>query len=59
VLSDLAQLVIRVKARDHHWVLPTYPGRVRFPDDLFKRLSAEEASEVSDLFPHSLKAPAI
>ncbi|PLW44610.1 hypothetical protein PCASD_05126 [Puccinia coronata f. sp. avenae] len=58
VLSDLAQLVIRVKARDHHWVLPTYPGRVRFPDDLFKRLSAEEASEVSkkDYLPEGFAA---
>ncbi|EFP78251.2 uncharacterized protein PGTG_04207 [Puccinia graminis f. sp. tritici CRL 75-36-700-3] len=47
MLSDLAQLVIRAKARDHHWVLPTYPGHVKLPDDLFKGLSSEEALEVS------------
>ncbi|OAW00054.1 hypothetical protein PTTG_07380 [Puccinia triticina 1-1 BBBD Race 1] len=47
MLSELAQLVIRVKARDRHWVLPTYPGHVQLPDDLFARLSAAEALEVS------------
>jgi hypothetical protein len=52
MLSDLAQLVIRAKARDHHWVLPTYPGHVKLPDDLFKGLSSEEALEASDSVTH-------
>ncbi|KAI7946278.1 hypothetical protein MJO29_010805 [Puccinia striiformis f. sp. tritici] len=47
VISDLAQLVIRAKARDHHWVLPTYPGHVQLPEDLFKRLSAEQARQLT------------
>lgn len=46
ILSELAQLVIKAKAQEHHWVLPTYPGQVDLPKDLFQPLSPDEASKV-------------
>ncbi|CAH7672632.1 armadillo-type protein [Phakopsora pachyrhizi] len=37
-LSELAQLLIKCKAKEHHWPLPTYPGKVKLPMDIFRPL---------------------
>lgn len=46
-LSELAQLVIRTRAREHHWSLPTYPGEVKLPSELFESLPPGHAAEVA------------
>ncbi|KAG0146246.1 hypothetical protein CROQUDRAFT_107255 [Cronartium quercuum f. sp. fusiforme G11] len=41
-ISELAQLVIRTKAKIHHWNLPTYPGKAIMPKDIFRPIPSPE-----------------
>ncbi|EGF98446.1 uncharacterized protein MELLADRAFT_69311 [Melampsora larici-populina 98AG31] len=42
------ELVIRTKAKIHHWTLPTYPGKAILPTDLFQPISSpEEANQIA------------
>lgn len=45
-ISELAQLVIRIKAKIHHWTLPTYPGKALLPTDLFQPISSPEEANL-------------
>ncbi|MBW0491031.1 hypothetical protein O181_030746 [Austropuccinia psidii MF-1] len=47
IMSELAQLVIKTKAQEHHWVLATYPGKDSLPTDIFRPLPPDEAHEVA------------
>ncbi|KAJ3163478.1 hypothetical protein HDU86_000057 [Geranomyces michiganensis] len=47
VVSDLAQLLIQEKANQGGWSLPSYQGNVHLPKNLFGKLSAASAAEVS------------
>ncbi|CAG8641165.1 916_t:CDS:10, partial [Ambispora leptoticha] len=49
ILSDLAQHVIREKCKAASWTLPSYPGQVKLPADLFASLpTAEKMKEVME-----------
>ncbi|KAJ1650032.1 Sister chromatid cohesion protein pds5 [Dispira simplex] len=39
VLSDMAQFLIQEKCQSHQWSLPSYPGTVHPPSDLFAPLT--------------------
>ncbi|WRT64749.1 uncharacterized protein IL334_001683 [Kwoniella shivajii] len=34
-LAELTELIIRNRATKHAWSIPTYPGKIRFPKDIF------------------------
>ncbi|KAH7345730.1 cohesin-associated protein Pds5 [Rhizoctonia solani] len=44
VLSELAQHLIRARAKNRGWTLNTYPGKVKIPADLFRALPNHEAA---------------
>ncbi|KNC98061.1 uncharacterized protein SPPG_09381 [Spizellomyces punctatus DAOM BR117] len=44
-LSDLAQLIIQERANHAGWSLPSYPGNVHLPKDLFVKMSSQNAVE--------------
>lgn len=47
-ISELAQRLLRDRAKSHGWVLETYPGKVKLPGDIFKPLpNPGAAREVS------------
>ena len=37
-LAELAQIMVKNRADMHHWTVTTYPGKVRFPKDIFHNL---------------------
>ncbi|KZT68344.1 hypothetical protein DAEQUDRAFT_812146 [Daedalea quercina L-15889] len=46
-VSELAQHLIKARAKQHSWSLESYPGRVRLPGDILRPLpNAEAASEI-------------
>jgi Sister chromatid cohesion protein PDS5 protein len=46
-ISELAQEIIKVRAKLNGWQLTSYPGKVKLPGDIFKSLaSAEVANRV-------------
>ncbi|CAB4432910.1 unnamed protein product [Rhizophagus irregularis] len=46
-LSDLTEYLIRIKCKSCSWSLPTFPGHVKLPEDLFKNLpNPEVISEI-------------
>ncbi|QRW23437.1 sister chromatid cohesion protein [Rhizoctonia solani] len=44
VLSELAQHLIRARAKNRGWTLNTYPGKVKIPGDIFRALPNHEAA---------------
>ncbi|KAG8706723.1 hypothetical protein FRC08_000895 [Ceratobasidium sp. 394] len=44
VLSELAQHLIRARAKNRQWTLNTYPGKVKIPADIFRPLPNHEAA---------------
>ncbi|KAG8711503.1 hypothetical protein FRC11_002628, partial [Ceratobasidium sp. 423] len=44
VLSELAQHLIRARAKNRGWTLNTYPGKVKIPADLFRALPNHHAA---------------
>ncbi|CAE6540975.1 unnamed protein product [Rhizoctonia solani] len=44
VLSELAQHLIRARAKNRGWTLNTYPGKVKIPADIFRALPNHEAA---------------
>ena len=43
----MTEYLIRIKCKSCSWTLPTFPGHVKLPDDLFKNLpNPEIISEV-------------
>jgi len=50
-MCEIGQLLIKGKAESQGWLLPSYPGTLKFPKELVKRLgSAAETKEVCCLF---------
>ncbi|KAI8816533.1 armadillo-type protein [Fimicolochytrium jonesii] len=45
ILSDLTQLLIQEKATHANWSLPSYPGRVHLPKELFGKLTSAHGNE--------------
>ncbi|KAJ3292603.1 hypothetical protein HK104_005175 [Borealophlyctis nickersoniae] len=45
VISDLAQFLIQELTNHAGWSLPSYPGNVPLPKELFKKLPSSEGSE--------------
>ncbi|TFY67169.1 hypothetical protein EVJ58_g1799 [Rhodofomes roseus] len=46
-ISELAQHLIKARAKQHSWSLESYPGKVRLPGDILRPLpNAEAASEI-------------
>lgn len=46
-VGELAQHLIKARAKAHSWPLESYPGKVRIPGDIFRPLpSVEAANEV-------------
>ncbi|KAF8605742.1 cohesin-associated protein Pds5 [Ceratobasidium sp. AG-I] len=43
-LSELAQHLIRARAKNRQWMLNTYPGKVKIPADIFRALPNHEAA---------------
>ncbi|KDQ08190.1 hypothetical protein BOTBODRAFT_118968 [Botryobasidium botryosum FD-172 SS1] len=43
-ISELAQLIIKARANLHSWSLPSYPGKVKLPSDIFKPLPNSDAA---------------
>ncbi|KLO11387.1 ARM repeat-containing protein [Schizopora paradoxa] len=43
-LSELAHEVIKRHAKVHSWSLPSYPGKVKLPSDIFRPLPSPEAA---------------
>ena len=41
-VSELAQVMIRNRADYHHWSLNTFPGKIRFPRDIFHNLNTQQ-----------------
>ncbi|CAE6417041.1 unnamed protein product [Rhizoctonia solani] len=60
VLSELAQHLIRARAKNRGWTLNTYPGKVKIPADIFRALPNHEAaskaciSTCGDIHPRGL-----
>ncbi|CAG8466344.1 1004_t:CDS:10, partial [Ambispora gerdemannii] len=49
ILSDLTQHIIREKCKAASWILPSYPGQVKLPADLFASLpTTEKMKEVME-----------
>jgi sister-chromatid-cohesion protein PDS5 len=47
----MAAELLRARAKLHSWTLPSYPGKVKVPGDIFKPLpSSKVASEVRGSF---------
>nr|XP_018265446.1 uncharacterized protein I303_01812 [Kwoniella dejecticola CBS 10117]OBR87604.1 hypothetical protein I303_01812 [Kwoniella dejecticola CBS 10117] len=47
ILSELAQIIIRNRAERHAWPIPIYPGKIRFPKDIFHHAdNYEEKSKI-------------
>ena len=42
-MSELAQELIKAYARPRQWSLPSYPGKVRLPSDIFRGLPSDAA----------------
>lgn len=42
--SELAQHLIKARAKSHSWALDSYPGKVKLPGDIFKALPNPEAA---------------
>ncbi|KAI0689173.1 armadillo-type protein [Cytidiella melzeri] len=46
-VGELAQHLIKARAKSHSWPLESYPGKIRIPGDIFRPLpSVEAANEV-------------
>ena len=46
-VAELAQHLIKARAKSHSWPLESYPGKVRIPGDIFRPLpNVEAANEV-------------
>ena len=50
VLCDMTQLLIKERCTAHSWGLPSYPGHVGFPKDLFAKVSSKEGTAVKNFF---------
>jgi sister-chromatid-cohesion protein PDS5 len=37
-LAEIAQVLIQNRAKHQGWVLSSYPGKVKFPKDIFQNL---------------------
>ncbi|TFK20656.1 cohesin-associated protein Pds5 [Coprinopsis marcescibilis] len=47
IMSELAQELIKTRANNQSWVVPTYPGKVKLPADILRPLpNAESAKEI-------------
>lgn len=44
VISELAQYIIKAYAQSQSWPLPTFPGKVKLPVDIFKRHESAEGA---------------
>ncbi|EKM56477.1 uncharacterized protein PHACADRAFT_207705 [Phanerochaete carnosa HHB-10118-sp] len=42
-LSELAQRLLRVRAKQHNWPLDTFPGKISLPGGIFAKLPSPEA----------------
>jgi len=42
VLGEMAQELIKVRSKQHSWPLPSYPGKIKLPADIFKALHTPE-----------------
>ena len=50
VASELAQHLIKGRAKAHSWALESYPGKLKLPGDILRSLpNPEAAREVPDL----------
>ncbi|KAH8918667.1 ARM repeat-containing protein [Atractiella rhizophila] len=45
VLAELAQHVARMVAKQHNWNMPSFPGSVKLPPDIFKPLASKELAQ--------------
>lgn len=46
-MAELAQHLLKARAKAHSWSIESYPGRLKLPGDIFKHLpNAEAANEV-------------
>lgn len=43
--SELAQEVLKARARALGWTIPSFPGKVKIPMDVFKPLGSVEAGK--------------
>lgn len=43
-ISELAQEIIKIRAKLNGWQLTSYPGKVKLPPDIFKGLASAEAA---------------
>ncbi|KAG9013484.1 hypothetical protein FRB94_002559 [Tulasnella sp. JGI-2019a] len=47
VMSELAQHIVKTRAQSQAWPLPSFPGKTKLPDDIFKaHASPEELKKV-------------
>ncbi|KAJ3054863.1 hypothetical protein HK097_000619, partial [Rhizophlyctis rosea] len=46
-LSEMAQMILQEVANNMGWSLPTYPGTVHLPKDLFKKLKGDEGITIA------------
>ncbi|KAF9527490.1 cohesin-associated protein Pds5 [Crepidotus variabilis] len=44
IMCELAQTLIKARAQQHSWTLPSYPGKVRLPSDILRPLPNAEAT---------------
>jgi hypothetical protein len=56
VLSEIAQEMIKSRSKQHSWPLPSYPGKLKLPTDIFKPLPNPEMANkvrfILDPFSH-------